>query len=240
MNWKDSISIFKQKLKREQTNRKDPLYDMTDEEAMYEMSVVQKNLGDWYKPLEKSGTINLVAGTSSYTILTSITDFGEVKTVRFGATSAPTVLEPVSMDYIEATNLESGVPAKFCISGGKIYLDVLPDNSYTANTDYRLTIFYFPKYDLFDSNKGASGTFQAWNKALTGDGNDYTSDGFGGEWLLPQQWHNLIIEGAIANIYPDKIPMFKVNVEMLEMRRNQSVSGKLPYSLGGITNDTNV
>ena len=231
MTWKDSINIFKQKLKREQTNRKEPLYDMTDEEAMYELSLVQKRLGEWYKPYEKSGTVNLTAGTSSYTLLSSITDFGEVKTVRFGTTSSPTLLEPVTMDYIEATNIESGVPAHYCISGGKIYLDFSPDKSYTSDNSYQLTIFYFPKYDVFDSNAGTLGTFSAWVKTATG---------FGGSWLLPQEWHPLIIEGAIANIYPDKMPTFQVSVEMLEMRRNQTVSGQLPYRLGGITNDTNV
>ena len=49
---------------------------------------------------------------------------------------------------------------------------------------------------LFDSTAGTSDSIGFANY-------DETASDYGGSFALPKEWHNLIIEGAVAEIFPD-------------------------------------
>jgi len=242
MDYKNSISRFKTVLKRESLRRGIPVYDMRDTEIMLELSVVQCFLQDTYKAKDSYAGVELVSGTSEYVIGSGAsnlpTDFDDIRNIELAGNTEGYIkpIYPLSKDQMNNIYKESGLPGYYCLyqndSAKVLELDSIPDQSYdaTAYPYAKLNINYYPKVIAFDDKAGTADniTFPA-----TGT-NAWVVTSQTGKWVLPEKWHLLIIDGAIATVLSDAslYGLFLTKCQDLASKKYDKISMGLTYNVG--------
>ena len=102
-----------------------------------------------------------------------------------------------------------------------LWIDSLPSD-FTDNSTMRLFIIYNRKMYLFGDSEGNS----TW-----GDYDPF-AEGYGGEFKLPNQFHSLMVDGALVNAFPDMYRNYMIKVQQMVRSKPISISGQLKYSLG--------
>lgn len=222
MTYKEGIDRFKVKYDLKGGTR-----NLTDEVILMLLSEVYADLANKYRLVKKTKTVRLVSGQSTYAKGSGTdnfpSDYLSIKSIKFGeGTTSERTLNKVSINEIPNGDLPSGKPTKYALwlnNGSEtLYLDAEPDLSYTADNTYLLTVYYLAK--IFTYSGTAENSFSDV---------DFTSATFGGSFLTPTEWDNVIIDGAIANLLGDVnlIQANMVNIKDLEQRKpgeNLSVS----------------
>lgn len=242
MDYKNSISRFRTVLKRESISRKLPVYKMSDNEIMLELSIVQEFIQNTYKARDRYTTVDLVSGQSEYVIGSGAsnlpTDFDEVRNLELAGNTESYIipLVPISKDQMNNLYKESGMPRYYCTyqnDGSKVLeLDKIPDQSYDADAyPYaRLNMNYYPKVIAFDDKAGTDEniTFPA-----TGT-NAWVATSQTGVWVLPEKWQSLIIDGAIATVLSDDklYSKFLLKCQDLNSKKYDKISMGLTYNIG--------
>lgn len=204
------------------------------------LSQAQQYLGDTFSLYEKTGTLDLVQSQSLYTIGSGATnipkDLLSIKTAELnGNTLQHTKTNKVgitSKEEMNAIEKSTGLPKKLTIynvnDNRVLEIDSIPEYSYDASSypESRINYQYAARLDLFDSTAGTANsiTFSDYNTATAG---------YGGSWKIPAEWHSLIIEGALAEIFPDLKGQFIDNARRMQsMVKPKFVRKTLTYSLG--------
>lgn len=237
MNYKDSIELFRLLYRTECFNNKLTAKDFTTNQVMYFLSSAQLQINNLYHVAEKKETVPLTANTYLYLLNTggnkvSKGDILYIKTIANERITAPYNLTAISKSQLSMIEKIAGLPTKYTVyksdSGLTLEINTLPEYSYHSVNypEYLLTLTYIPKLVLFDSNSGTSSntTFPA-----TGD-NAWVEATQTGIWLLPEHWHSLIIDGAIAMIFASKKAEWIMNCEKLKSETYSYIDLNLPYA----------
>lgn len=228
MTYKDSIARYRTILERESFYRKLPLKKMGDKEIMLDLSNIQKQLQELYLLYITSTDVNFIAGTSQYLVN---------RVYRIKEINIPEqypALIGISKEQMDSVEKADGTPTKYAKygadSGMYIEINAIPTNSYHI-TDYpnaKFRMFYYPKLDLFDSFAGTT-TNKTFPDTGTNLWNEVTQQGV---WLLPNEWHSLIIDGAIADIFPDRKESFYNLCNEMYKRKDSIIDLSLTRMIG--------
>lgn len=140
-------------------------------------------------------------------------------------------LEKVSIPQLKKIDKPDGLPGRYAIVNNQadnlvIELDTEPDFDYNAVTypEYLLTAVFYPLLRIFDKN--AVSNYDEFSDY------DETQAGFGGSWSLPTEYHTLLIEGVLAEIFPDLKPGYMLMVQQMMMNKLIQTDNKMPYVMG--------
>lgn len=217
MTYKESIDLFRNQYDDICFARNIKGKGFTKLEIFTRLSQVQAELSNQYRLYELVSNISVVAGTREYALETVLPNCLNVIKITYEDIH----LEKCSYDEITEIEAESGQPTKFTIYGigtaRKLKFDFTPDESgtYTAYYYARLN----PQGTYAMPTGTASGVY------------DETASGYGGSWKIPEEYHPLIVEGAIAKIFPDMFAIYYQNVREL-IKRKQIVFRKVGGFLG--------
>ena len=234
MNYKDSISLFRTQIDIEQFNRKAPVMVMTDKQVMVYLSMIQNQLQRNYLLYEKSVDITLKAGICVYDVGTNAynipSDIYRIKNVSI-PNQYPDLIG-ISKDQMLASEKEL-VITKYCYYGtnenAKLEINAKPLYDYGINyPNSKLVLKYYPAFSLFDSKAGTTNaTFPIPNGTLPNEWSEAVQDG---EWLLPPEWHDLIISGGVALIFKDLKKEWIMECE--RMTKDDKIDLSLTYKIG--------
>lgn len=108
-------------------------------------------------------------------------------------------LSKATIKEIRETYTADSYPCKYALTDNTdenftIELDYTPDITYDEDEEpeARLLVHYYPNYRILGENNQFS-EFEDYDEAQPGRG----------KWKLPSDWHKLIVEGALAMIYPE-------------------------------------
>lgn len=190
-------------------------------------------LGNTYELVEAEPvTVRLAAGQWEYTTGSGNTNIPanvlRIHTVKL-QDAAETQLEKVGLLNMPRGERASGLPGKWTVQGTnsarKLIINTSPDKSYAADNTYALSVYF--KQKLFRYNGTAAGTFADL---------DLSAADWGGEFLLPTEWDDMIVSGAVAFALsaPGKINDWYVMAkEMSKSKKSDSYQGRKPkYFLG--------
>jgi hypothetical protein len=211
---------------------------MQVKEVMALFGLVQAELANNLKLIQKKATLDLIQGQSTYTTGTGasllpadIQDIWEVKLndsqntplKRAGIQDTPPQTIPVF--YPQGGVISNplaparipGLPTQYTLyftnNSRTLEIDTSPDQTYNTGTNsaYRLLIYYQQRADYFDETAGTA------NNSMWSD-YDETQPTFGGSFKLPNEWHGAIVTGALAQVFPDMQELF--NEQVAALRRN--------------------
>jgi hypothetical protein len=108
-------------------------------------------------------------------------------------------LSKATIKEIRGTYTADSQPCKYALIDNTdenftIELDYTPGVTYDEDTDpdARLLVHYYPNYRILGDNSEYS-EFEDYDEAHPEKG----------KWKLPSDWHKLIVDGALAMIYPE-------------------------------------
>lgn len=240
MDYRTSIDLFKTKYEIELVKSKLKYPTFQREEIMMLLSEVQARLGNTYKLYEKSATLDLTVSVYQYTVGTGASNIPKdllmiKEMIQNGATLSTATIngEPltrVSKEDMDRIIKQNGSPGRYTLYGidsNMVFeIDTSPDKSYADDSSYRINYIYIGRLELFNpSDAGTSNSisFSDW---------DISASGYGGNWKLPLQWHPLIIEGAIANIFDYRAKEFEAKVLQAYQSTPKVVTRHNKYFLG--------
>lgn len=191
------------------------------------------HLGNTFELVEaEPDTIKLVSGQFEYTTGSGDSNLAEnvlrVHTVKL-QDAYETQLEKVGLLNMPRGERLAGLPAKWTVQGTnkgrKLIIDTLPDKSYADDNTYALTVYY--KQKLYHFNGESEGSFTDLN---------FGSTDWGGEFKLPTEWDDLIINGAVAYAVGTaglKSEFYALAEKQAQGKKDKSyVSRKPKYRLG--------
>ena len=226
MNYKDTISSFRSRFETEQFNREQRLRKLTDRQIMFELSAIQSYLQNTYKLYDKAYSLTTAIGQSSYIVGTGATtipnDVLDIKNVKVLNGTSYRNLTPISKEQINIIDKNCELSSYAVYGQGSsmiLEIDFVPTEAGT------LFIQYVPRLELFDSTAG-----QATNKTFSDT--NYVESTMLGEWLIPKDWHLLLIDGALSNYFPDKKQEWYSLCDDKHGRRMETISLTLPSHLG--------
>lgn len=109
-----------------------------------------------------------------------------------------------------------------------IEVDYTPDTTYNEDTDpeQRLIVHYYPNYRIL----GERADFSEFD--------DYDEDNMSrGHWKLPSDWHRLIVDGALAILFPDLKDKWESDCAKKKAGLYLNAGLKLRSSLGAVSNN---
>ena len=217
MTYKESIDLFKIQYSDQCFGRNVKEKNFSDLDVFTKLSIIQAELSNENRLYDKKGTFSVVSGTRTYTLSSIIPDCLNVINISYNNVN----LEKISVDKMNEFQTESGTPGKYTIYGvgtdRKLMFDYTPDE--TVSYD----VYYYARLK-------AQGTYATPTGIATGV-YDETASGYGGSWYIPEEYHHLIIMGAIAKIFPDMYPVYMKSVSEL-LKRRQIVFSKTKGFLG--------
>ncbi len=237
MTYKEAISLFETKYNR-LSHGKDT-YKMSTQDILAELSLAQTELNDLYHLSNKSITVTLIAGTSTYA--TATTDSGrmanqlpmdilKIQSIKLNDNSK-TILTEKGESAFGNTTKATGKPYYYTLykddTSMILELDTYPDSNYI------ITILYTAKLFPYSGSTGVN-TNPTWSDL------NFSSTGYGGSLKLPEIWHRLVIDGALANIFPELYPKWKLQInEMLKYNTQSIGKSELP-AYSGISLQTTI
>lgn len=239
MNYKIGCDLYRSRYEREAFIKRYPVPKMTDREILLELSIAQKELSETYRLTQKTQTLDLVlnqyqyvVGMGASNISTDILDIDSIfmnPSLTTGLGSEPVFLQKASLQDIGNIIKPSGQPQRYAYddsdSDSVLWLDTLPAG-YSSDTTSRLFISYNQRmYLLFDTPDNDNTTWSDY---------DETASDYGGSFKLPNQFHSLIVESALAVAFPNLKEELYMKINKMVKSKPQSVSGKLRYSFGGL------
>jgi hypothetical protein len=146
-----------------------------------------------------------------------------------GVSGQPKFLIRSSLGDMGNEMRSSGLPSRYYYhdddDNSELWIDSLPGD-YSTDPTSRLYISYNQKmYLLFDSDDNSNTTWSDY---------DETANGYGGSFKIPSQFHSLIIDGALANAFPELMNNYLAKARQMIRSKPVSVSGKLRYQLGNL------
>jgi hypothetical protein len=221
MTYKDSIKVYFNRLDEILTNSGAKVKSLTEEEVMFRLSKVQMNLNNTYDLYKGETTIELVQATTEYALATYIKDYKNIISIFYKGIE----ITPMSYEELKSIVSRSEITYNFSVYDKKLVLGFSPANSYSADNTEKLYINYCKRLETFDSAKGTvnSPSFSDWDKA---------SAGYGGSWKIPEVFHMEIIEGALAEIFPNLLPQHLERVVLLAQKEGFYYSGQSNYFFG--------
>lgn len=239
MNYKVACDLYRSRYNRQAFKRKEPVPKLTDKEILLELSIVQKELSETYRLASQTQTLDLilnqyqyVVGTGASNIKADILDIDSIfmnPSSTTGVADKPVFLHKASLQDIGNILKLSGQPKRYAYVDGDadsvLWLDTLPAG-YSSDSTSRLFINYNQRMFLFYNTQTNANT--TWSDY------DETSATYGGSFKIPNQFHSLIVEGALANAFPELTELYLLKVKEMVRSKPQSVSGKLQYSFGGL------
>lgn len=109
-----------------------------------------------------------------------------------------------------------------------IEIDYTPDTTYNEESDpgQRLIVHYYPNYRVMGERNELS------------EFDDYDeSDLKKGHWKLPSDWHRLIVDGALAILFPDLKDKWESDCAKKKSGQYLNAGLKLRSSLGAVSNN---
>lgn len=178
----------------------------------------EEGYGEGYGEVYGGGTSEIITNVTSY-----------VDSGTNGVLGYPKFLTKASLGDIGNVQRLAGLPTRYAFHDADddsvLWIDSLP-NDYSADKTSRLFIIYNQKMYLFFDDPDNNNT--TWS-----DYDESESD-YGGSFKLPNQFHSLIVEGALATAFPELYKNYIAKANSMVRTKPVSVSGKLQYSLGGI------
>lgn len=205
-------------------------FNYVNADIMFKGSKVQQWLGNTYKLVKQTTGLRLQGGVSSYNTsdfeytgtLTYLDKIDFVTADKVMLNNGTHLLSKVDLQVLESADKSAGFPQSYSfnptIAGRQFEIDAIPNKSYADDNNYRLSINYSLRMDLFPE-----GSFS-----------DYAEDvaNFGGSFQLPKEWDMAIIEGVLADIFPERIPIYQGMVNDLIKSIPHYTDYKVPYFFG--------
>jgi len=253
--------LYRSRYHRQAVKRKEIVPKLNDKEILLELSITQKELSETYRLKKKTAVLDLVAnqykyvaGTNTYEIPKDILDINllitydaPVESGGFGfdfgfdfgwggeieflsSYGVPNFIAKASIADIGNISRCSGNPSRYAFhdedDDSTLWINSLPAG-YDADRTSRLFMIYNQKMFLFyDSEDNNNSTWSDY---------DPTASDYGGSFKLPNQFHSLIVEGALATAFPELMNNYMLKVNQMVHSKPVSVSGNLRYQLGGLS-----
>lgn len=222
MTYKEAISLFRARYTR---NSKDSKDIMTDDEILSELSVVQADLQNQHQLTQALADVLIDGSSSVYTAGAGTnnipTDILQIIKVWL-SDELLTVLSPISITYMRDWVKPVQKPYAYMLtmqnSSTRMELDSTPDQQYTLN------LHYIPQFVIYGGSGGIN-TGTEWSDV------DYADVDYGGSLKLPNAWHSIIIDGALANVLgdPQRQLLYNQRVQQQLLNRPLHWSGQIPY-----------
>lgn len=181
MTYKDSISSFRTQLEDIAFTRNVPVKKYNDLEIIFKLSSIQSEISNLYGLYEVKTTFSST-GLQEYTLETVLPDCLNVIKLSVNGIN----LDKVPMDVMNEVTASSGDPTVYSIFNGKLTFDTL----YTGT----VTAYYYKRLNPYDSSDtDFDVTKTGWQ--TTG-------------WLIAEEYHPYLIEGALAKIFPDMLTLY--------------------------------
>lgn len=235
MTYKEGISLFNLRYKQITFGQK--VYGFNNEEVMTLLSMAQAELNNEYYLIEKNSRSNstaqttVTAGTDKYYAGTTATtiplDILKIYKCILGNTSTIFEVFEKGADEIVNVSKSSGQPSFYTLhkQNSDIYLefDCEPDD------DYTMSLYYVPRLDIYYGSGGTNTnkTFSDYNPATTG---------YGGSFLLPALFDNLLVECALKIAIPERLETYEFMKKNTIARQPYKFSGDIP-AYSGILED---
>lgn len=222
MTYLEAISLFKARYGRKAFSAQLP--KMSDDEILLELSVIQAELQNRYMLVDKRASVTLTPNVDTYLEGSGAgnipTDLGQIWNVSLND-NLKSKLIPLGLTYQKDTVKPTAKPSAYSLystayNANVLELDTLPDDAYT------MYIQYSPNYDIYMGHAGVNT-------------NTVMSDGItSGSFKLPQIFHPLIVEGALANVLGDvtALTIYEGKVKKLVESMPAHFSGDIPYDNG--------
>lgn len=247
MNYKIGISLFKDLYREAIYNTGGTAMALNPNQILLRLSLVQAELGNTYKLVEKTQQTRMVAdqyeyvvGTGTDNILIDILQIQSVFTPQLTTTdihttrdNEPRELIKCAIEEIQSVDRYGGLPTKYAVikqnSATVLVINSNPD-AWSSTAQYnRLDINYWMKLVTF--NGSGSNANSTWNDF------DSAEADYGGEFKLPEDWHELIITGAVAKAVMNldkgnSLAIWNKAVQDKLARRNLKVNPRIKYQLG--------
>jgi len=214
MDYKTAISQFKMSIEEQGFLRRVPIKDYYNAEIMFKLSTIQKYLNETYRIIEKSTTQALTTGTNSYP-LSNVLD---VKNILIDGVINQNPFTKGSRQEVENSITNGTNKGLYSFENGTLYIDGVPTTGQTLN------IYYWERTYLF--MPGDTGTNLSFLNY------DETASGYGGSFDIPDYYSDLLIEGAVASVFPDMKQVWLMNCGLRLLNRQLNVTPKLEYHIG--------
>lgn len=229
MTYKEGISRFLLRYKYACLSQGLKQVKLSDKEALMFLSEPYADICNQEKLITSLATVDLIASQYEYSTGTGASNIPANLLDVFKVTlndSQFTKLEKVS--GFGDLNRISGQPTQYTIlytnNNRVLQIDSLPD-AYSTDTDNRLNVHYCKK--IFTYSGSAENSFSDL---------DFTSSSYGGSFLNPTEWDNVIIEGTIANLIPQRYQIYKNLLENAKQKMTIYTSGDIPAFAGSEIN----
>ncbi len=202
------------------------LLSMAQAELNNEYYLIEKNSQDNTTPQTtvSAGTDKYYAGTTAGKIPLDIL---KIYKCILSSDASTLEVEERGADEIVNVSKSSGKPSYYTLhkQNSDLYLefDCLPDD------DYTMSLYYVPRLDIYF---GAGGT----NTNKTFSDYDTTKAGYGGSFLLPALFDNILIECALKIAIPERLETYEFLKKNIIARMPYKFSGDIP-AYSGIAED---
>ena len=210
MTYKEIASIYQARYARLGYGKQIRKLEYND--ALLDISVAQQDLANNYYLAELETSLAITEGTDIYTLPGNILHISLIQFPNgdkcFNA----------SVDKIRVGTKTSGTPEYFMVYGkdnSTLEFNCKPSGITTC------TITYCARANMFLGLSDAN------------TGTEYAGLTDSTQILLPSKYSGLIIERALADVFPERLPIFEMQLKRVLSSRNFNMDGKLPDYFDG-------
>jgi hypothetical protein len=224
MNYKEAINRFQIEYRIACLNEGKRELKLGEEEILLLLSIVYADICNKERLIKEETTINLAVDTFSYTLPAYILSPALIRLND----DTKTLLNEVGLDEMPTGERSAGLPAKWTVdltnSNRVVLIDTLPEFAYhvTNYPEYRLNVNYWRK--IFPYSGTAENRFS--------DVNFETATTYGGSFLNPTEWDNVIVYGALMKLIPSYAELYTNSYESALKARPTLGYRTLKYNFG--------
>lgn len=205
MTYKEAINRFQVEYRIACLNGDKREINLNLTEILLLLSTVYADVCNKERLIKEETTISLAVDTFSYSLPAYILSPALIRLND----DTKTLLDEVGLDEMPTGERSAGLPSKWTVdltnSSRVLLIDTLPENAYhvTNYPSYRLNVNYWRK--IFPYSGAAENSFS--------DVNFGTASTYGGSFLNPTEWDNVIIYGALMKIIPSYAELYANSYE---------------------------
>lgn len=226
MYYSEVINAFRLEYADQCSNRGVTPRNFTNAEIMYKLSKIQKELCEVHRLFDTYYQKTLTVGTNAYSLSSQYVF--DIKHIQIDGATNTDSLTKSDIDEVKQsiTNGTNSVPTLY--NWDSVNETLTFDGTVTSGM--KLNIWFWKKFWVFIPDP--AGTRRNYSFLDY----DETKTGYGGSFSIPNEYISLMIDGAIASIFPDMINSYMIKLNQAIINRPTSINFGLKYYMG-IDND---